>query len=53
MIISALDECEKQGDFCPQHSTCTKKQDGSHACICKVNYKMEGTGETRACIGTI
>ena len=51
-IILALNECEKQGDFCPRLSTCEKNDDGSHRCVCKSGFRMAGKEENRTCEGT-
>ena len=49
-IISALDECEKQGKFCPRLSTCEKN--GTFGCVCIKGLRMVNKGQDRICEGT-
>lgn len=49
-IISALDECEKQGKFCPRLSTCEKN--GTYDCVCIKGLRMVNKGQDRICEGT-
>lgn len=53
IIISALDECDKQGDSCPSGLQCLKQANGSHVCGCSAGYKVIGEGEWRSCQGII
>ena len=53
IIISALDECDKQGDSCPSGLQCLKQASGSHVCGCSAGYKVIGEGEWRSCQGII
>ena len=48
--ISALNECVKQGDFCPRLSECKKQENDSFACVCKSGFRMTGN-KSLACIG--
>ena len=49
-IISALDECEKQGKFCPRLSTCEKN--GTYDCVCIKGLRMVNKSQDRICEGT-
>ena len=53
IIISALDECDKQGDSCPSGLQCLKQANRSHVCGCSAGYKVIGEGEWRSCQGII
>ena len=53
ITISALDECDKQGDSCPSGLQCLKQANGSHVCGCSAGYKVIGEGEWRSCQGII
>ncbi|CAH3037994.1 unnamed protein product, partial [Porites lobata] len=45
----ALNECVKQGDFCPRLSECKKQENSSFACVCKSGFRMTGN-KSLACI---
>ena len=51
-VISAKNECVKQGDVCPSALLCLNRN-GSFACGCDPGFKVVGYEEARTCKGTI
>ena len=53
IIISALDECEKKGIFCPRFSSCMKEGIAAPSCVCMKGFRRIKKDKEQKCEGNV
>ena len=53
ITISALDECEKKGIFCPRFSSCMKEGMAAPSCVCMKGFRRVKEDKEQKCEGNV